>query len=731
VPTMKNTNQFPPKFAKVSRDRRSNRVTLRWIAGLVATTALLLGTRCISTRAQSKHQVTLEDLQSLKWADDLQLSPAGDALAYTVDGDIWLISTQSESSPRTIGRGLMPRWSPNGKSLAYYSDSSGTFQIWVIDPQTDVREQISTFDGGIDPDPWTRVLGSIYDPLSYDWSPDGSKIVFASQQLPTSIVGESNPATHADTANSDAPLVLTSTSPPQWTLRGIIRNAGRQPGWAVWETHDTSRSTSTELPVPKGPNQLFVVDVKTKELRQLTHDSGVYFNPTWAPDGRHIACASSENRSLAGSGVATTTNIYTVDLASGRKKALTFGSGTKRIPSWSSNGQWIAFLDGEESGMASVYIVRSSGEDSRNLTSKLDRYVDQFNWAADGESMITSYVDGVSRNVGRVNIATGAITGIAVSNPAFRSDLTVSKSGAVAWLQSDGSTDGVIWYLSPKSRSPVALLDLNPQITEWNLGEQEVVHWKNRRGDEMDGVLLKPVGYMRGQKYALIVDCYPDQGNWFRGSAMIGNQAWASNGYMVFWPNARAPHVWMDPFKTKVYDEAAKGPRGWDVTADDITSGVDEIINRGMVDPNHIGLYGFSNGGGIVNNLVTRTNRFKCAVSVAAAMTDWVRPMFLHTTDYGISVLAGGRTPWGDPEGYIQLSAVYHLDSVATPMLLADGDDDGDFLLDTAEMYNGLRWFGRNVTFLRYPNQRHGFTGSALKDFWERENAFFDKYLKL
>jgi len=87
-------------------------------------------------------------------------------------------------------------------------------------------------------------------------------------------------------------------------------------------------------------------------------------------------------------------------------------------------------------------------------------------------------------------------------------------------------------------------------------------------------------------------------------------------------------------------------------------------------------------------------------------------------------------TPWENPQAFIELSAVYRLDHVTTPMLLADCDDDGDFLLNTIEIYNGLRWLGRDVTFVRYPGQGHGFTGWAMRDFWEREGAFFARYLK-
>jgi dipeptidyl aminopeptidase/acylaminoacyl peptidase len=140
-------------------------------------------------------------------------------------------------------------------------------------------------------------------------------------------------------------------------------------------------------------------------------------------------------------------------------------------------------------------------------------------------------------------------------------------------------------------------------------------------------------------------------------------------------------------------------------------------------------LYGFSNGGGVVDQLVTMTDRFKCAVSVGAALSaDWSTPFFLQTNAKFIGEIAGA-TPWEDTDSYIKLSAIYRLPKVHTPMLLADGDADTMFLIGCIEMYNGLRFLGKDVTFLRYPGQGHGFEGAAMKDFWERENSFFDKYL--
>ena len=108
---------------------------------------------------------------------------------------------------------------------------------------------------------------------------------------------------------------------------------------------------------------------------------------------------------------------------------------------------------------------------------------------------------------------------------------------------------------------------------------------------------------------------------------------------------------------------------------------------------------------------------------------DWSSLFFLRTQSKFIADLAG-VSPWQAPSTYVKLSAVYRLNDVTTPLLLADGDDDGGFLLGSIEMYNGLRFLGKDVTLLRYPKQGHGFKGAAMADFWSRESKFFSRYLK-
>ncbi len=703
------------------------KIPIAWLARF-GVSLLLTGVNVVA-QSQGKHRVTLDDMEGLQSAGFLRLSPTGDALVYVTGENIWLIGTRQGSVPRSLGKGMVPIWSPDGKRLAYYSRESGTNQLWVRDNDKDHAEQVTNLEGGIDPDPWTTLVGAGGSPagaLLYSWSPDSTKLVFPSQVTVPLTSSENLPNSMASTRSTDPsgkPLVLTNRTPANWTLMGLLAHKD-SPEWAVWK----KKGEPPAAPTVKS-NQLFIVDILSKKTEQLTKDDGIYFSPDWSPDGQRIVCVSFEGRPQFG-WMGSTSNIYVLDVSIDKKTALTKGSSYKSIPQWSPDGKWIAYGYSEGYSNRSVLIAPVKGGEPINATASLDRYVADFRWLQDSQTMVILYADGVSWKIARVDTQKGRLQEISSNDAAFRFQMSTSRSGWAAWVQSDASTFASVRVAPPGTSSSYALVDLNPQVQEWELGMQEIVRWKNRRGDDMEGILVKPVGYKEGFTYPLIVDAYPEIQNWFMGNSMLGNQAWASRGYAVFFPNARAPHVFLNPFRTEAFDRAARGPKGWNVTVDDVMSGVDELIRRGIVDPDRMGLYGFSNGGGVVNYLVARTGRFKCAVSVAGVLPDWASSVFLRTNS-SIPMFAGGLTPWEDPAAYIQLSAVYHVKNVTTPMLLAVGDNDTeDFLLGTIEMYNGLRWFGKDVILLRYPGQGHGFTGEALKDFWERENAFFQEHLK-
>jgi dipeptidyl aminopeptidase/acylaminoacyl peptidase len=359
----------------------------------------------------------------------------------------------------------------------------------------------------------------------------------------------------------------------------------------------------------------------------------------------------------------------------------------------------------------------------------VQRYILGFEWLPDSASLVLQTWDAVNWPLSRLRTADGSVEKL-TSGAAMRQAFSVAGDGTIVWAQSDGGHFGQVLARSARDGKSSEIFDANRQMRDWTLGAQEVVEWKNSRGETLEGVLLKPVGYQAGKRYPLIVDGYPAQPNGFKSTLMMGNQLWAAQGYAIFWPAARAPHTWMNSYREQAFQDAAKGPKGVELSVDDVMSGVDELIRRGIVDPDRMGLHGFSNGGGVVGYLVTHTNRFKCAVWISGVYPDWVLPALVQT-DSTLATFAGGPSVLEDPEFYVKLSAIYRLKNVATPMLLAAGDDDGFFFLGAIELYNSLRALKKDVTLLRYAGQGHGFTGAALKDFSARESAFFDKHLKI
>ncbi len=721
--------------------RPSRRYASRFVAPIVLMTIGI----CQTGHAQAKHLVGLADMQrGSAFVQSMQLSPDGHLLAATVSWehpDLWLVSTRPGSVPRHLGAGQFPHWSPDGKRLAFYSRESGTLQLWVFNRRANHVDQVTYLPNGIDPNPLTENIGFegwAGDPLRYAWSPDGTRLVFASQVASPAtnrihVSRQSANSSAATDARADAtprPLVLTTSTPPGWTLAGIFRSGGFGAAQHVADSPDHSDTSPPRVTT----SHLFIVDVRTKVVRQLTHDTGGYFTPDWSPDGRRIVCVSFEGRPLLGWGSGPT-NLYAVDVATGDATALTADEVYKRVPLWSPDGKWISYYGARKAnlGLESILVTPSGGGPGTSITAQLDRGVgpgEEAHWLADSRSMAVLFSDGLNVSIARLRVPSGEVEILDGLASAWRQSLTVSRSGDLAWVQSDGTNPALVQVLAAGNTAAHVLVNLDPEVDNLQLGVQEVIGWKTDRGYDLAGVLIKPVGYRYGHRYPLIVDVYPMLKNEFKaGWAMVPGQGWAARGYAVFYPGPEAPHVWQNPWKSVTHNTRAKGPDGIAVAVEDVMSGVDELIRQGIVDPDRMCLYGFSNGGAMVNQLVTRTTRFKCAVSVAAALSvDWGTAFFLRTQAQFVPDVAG-VTPWQNPNAYVALSAVYHLDKVNTPMLLADGDNDGFFLLGSIEMYNGLRYLGKDVTFVRYPGQEHGFEGAAMKDFWERENAFFDSYL--
>lgn len=691
---------------------------------MLAFCTLMLAAGC-ALAAQSPRKVTFNDLDGVFSRDGvvfatLDISPDGRQLAVERGRILRVIDAATGRVLHELGNGLLPRWSPRGNKLAFYSLRSGKLQLWIWNAADGKLRQLTGFPGGIDPDPYTRIFGFESDAFRFDWSPDGTRIAFTSRvAIPSRYRAGKN----------GHPLVLDEHTPPDLTLQGVFAHPGMGTG-GIPESDGHNFVYRASDPNETLLNRIFVVNVQTHALRQISTGMGTAFHPSWSPDGSRIAFASvgSDDGNEIDLLSAKNSLIVVYDVRTRHLRVLAKSPGFKYRPRWSKDGNRLAYLVGRNIFVEPNIQVIDAHDARPGRSYDVGLHIIDYDWSwSRGGGFLLSYSDkGVK--LGRLQ-PDGTLTSISSG---------ASSMSAGPWTQANSGT--VVWiegYAGPGIRIAQAdhtgsrRITLPVQQAALKLGKIKAITYHTARGDVLQGKLLYPPDYQAGKRYPLIVDAYPlASGSDLWMHPMYGNQAWAAAGYMVFRPNeARAPHVWVNCSGKQDFCNASRGPGAWDVMVDDVMSGVDALIRRGLVDPQRMCLYGHSNGGGVVDYLVTRTDRFKCAVAVAPVWPNWIGPPLLATGTWRTMQDWTGINPLQDPGAYVKLSAVFHVDNVNTPMLIADGDEDGQFLLGSIEMYNALRFAGKQVTFLRYPNEGHVFVGPGLRDLWNREMAFFARYL--
>ncbi len=725
---------------------------------------------CCVALAQPPRGLQIADLSGLKEVSDAQISPDGKMIAFTVGettpdrarsiSHVWLVATQGGEVRRLTkdeANESTPRWSPDGKLIAFYSERDNRNGLWIA--------SLSGAAPVLVAHSFRTNFYLTHAGESFTWAPDSNRLAFLSApevladaaQVNSKGAGKGNASADLSNIPEQVRRPLTreeieklpaevremilrlqgqvappseNTSVNQPDIAGFLSKSEEDPRVITRLQYKSRTAFSDAL-----QSHIFIADLSNGQLQQITFGNAYEHSLNWSPKGDEIAFVSNRE---AEPDKLNNTDLFTVNVTTRQLRQLTRTKGCEWTPFFSPNGKDIAFTGTKReittidsvAEDTHVFIIPASGPasgpaqggEARELNKEHDRRVFAIHWSHDGNFVLFTASDH-----GKTLLYQATRFGDVRQLFDYESQISsfsVANDGSLAMTISDPTHPAEVYATRTAGKfEPVTKLHQTWLGTFQPVTPREFT-FKHESFD-IQGWLYPPVAVNESKKYPVVLSIHGGP-HGMHGYAFNTNaQALAAQGYGVVLINPRGSSGYGQPFSDGCVNDWGGGDYR------DLMKGLDEALTRfSFLDKENLGVTGGSYGGYMTNWVVTQTDRFKAAITVAS-LSNLVS--FYSTSLYQDLIHAEfNGLPWDNYELLWERSPLKHIKQAKTPTLIVHGEQDHDVHITQAEeFYTALRMRGVETVFVRYPREGHGIREPRHRDDQlARTILWLDRYLK-
>lgn len=656
----------------------------------------LLNFQIASAKQAKTINLSIDHIMKMKSVKSLALSPDSKWIAYVVTrvdeekdkkfSQIHITSIDGKSTlPMTAVymNASDPQWSPDGKYLAFLgvrgTDKDTENQVWTLDLRGGEAVQFTNVPQGVN---------------SYRWSPDGTKMAL--------VIKDAKPQTNAPDENSSNEKLEPFVIDRLQFKKDYVGYLDRR------RTH------------------IYIKNGHEKPI-QITFGDYDDSDPQWNPDNKLIAFVSKREGDPDAN---NNSDIWLVDSSDDKKnrelKKLTINPGPDTNPSWSPDGNTIAYISSIEPdklwyATEHLAITDKNNGETKLLSLNYDRMISSPMFSNDGKSIFALASDRGNRPLIKFDLSNGDKENMTPGELSVRNYAIGNKDKIITLMSSHHSPFN--FYLI-KRNEIINLTNYNNAILkDTKLADVKRLIVPGWRNEPVESFIYYPPNYDNQKIYPTIFVLHGGPVSQHDTSFDEFAQLYAANGYIAVLPN---------PHGSSGYGQAYSYAlnKKWGVPDfEDVDAIADYLVENGVSDPNKLGVGGWSYGGILTNYVITKSTRFSGAVSGASEVN--------HRANYGHDIYQNEwevelGLPWVNIEDWEAINPFNDLGKVTTPTLVIGGQLDWNVpILNSEQLYQVLKRRGIDTKLVVYPGEYHGINRpSFVRDRYERFIDWFDQYVK-